>query len=124
MDVNFTCTTGGDGYWSNVKKNVTITLLDLSIPNYPDDPNEWLELMAYFDNNDWNVYKDGLIYTDMAFFKQFLDELDKLGIDTSELNYSEQGMQSDKYISFDIGPKGISSWYKVNRERAPTNMLR
>ena len=98
--------TAGDGYWSNVSKAVRITDMRLG---YVSDERDFGELCVYFNTEDWDVEKDGLIYTDT----QFLDELRDFLI-THELsdavNYSEQGMQGDNYVSLDVSEAFLKAW--------------
>jgi hypothetical protein len=35
-----------------------------------------------------------------------------IGLDSSDVNYSEQGMQGDNYVSLDAGPNFIESFKK------------
>lgn len=100
-----TFNTAGDGYWSPVAKSVVVTDLQLG---YVSDDKDFGELCVYFDTNTWNVYEDGLIYTDSL----FLDELNAflLSQGLPAANYSEQGMQGDNYVSLDVGADFIAAW--------------
>jgi hypothetical protein len=97
--VNATLNTIGDGYWSTVAKAVQITGLQLS---YTNDELDFGELCVYFNTQDWDVDKDGLIYTDTLFEAELCELLTSLGFDASDVGYSEQGMQGDNYVSFDV----------------------
>ena len=97
--------TAGNGYWSNISKTVRITALELKLFGSDD----FGELRVYFDKNTWNVDIDGLIYTDELFLSELKDTLNKAGIN-SNIWYSEQGMQDDKYVSFDVEADFIKSW--------------
>ena len=99
--------TKGDGYWSTVSKPVKVTQLNLS---YVNEENTFGELRAYFDTATWNVPKDGLIYTDSQFLDELLDQLFLAGFDVRGVDYSEQGMQGDHFVSLDVGEKFIRSW--------------
>ena len=103
-DVVFT--TSGDGYWSDLIQAVRITDMRLA---YVNDERDFGELRVYFNTKDWDVNKDGLIYTD----GQFLDELCDFLI-TQELSndvwYSEQGMQGTNYVSLDVSEDFIKAW--------------
>ena len=62
----------------------------------------WAFLEVHFDENDWDVRKDGLIYNDRVFEEDVINYLDnKYGL-VGEMGYSKQGMQDDKYVHFDI----------------------
>ena len=108
--------TAGDGYWSNVAKAVRIVDMRMG---YVSDDNDFGELCVYFNTQDWDVNNDGLIYTD----KQFLDELKAFlkqhGL-TTDVEYSEQGMQGDNYVSFDVYDDFILAWgQKFGMEAMP-----
>ena len=97
--VNALLNTAGDGYWSNVTKQVKVTGLQLA---YTNDELDFGELRVYFNTSTWDVNTDGLIYTDSLFEAQLCELLTEMGIDASEVRYSEQGMQGDNYVSFDV----------------------
>ncbi len=99
--------TDGCGYWSDVAKDVNIVGINLA---YINEEQDFGELRVYFDTKTWNVNTDGLIYTDRTFEYQLKDLLTNMGIDGSDVSYSEQGMQGDNYVSFDVGAKFISSF--------------
>lgn len=101
--------TSGTGFWSNVSKLVDLTQAEVLLLD-----DTFGELRVYFDAETWDVSKHGLIYTD----QQFLDELrDRLMFESgndfstgaiNDIHYSEQGMQGDNYVSFDIGADFIA----------------
>ena len=103
---NHILATVGDGYWSSVAKSVKVTGLELITVNV-----EWTfgELRVYFDTDTWNVQKDGLIYTDSLFLDQLRVALANEGFH-SKVDYSEQGMQGEDYVSLDVGENFIQSW--------------
>jgi hypothetical protein len=102
--------TAGDGYWSTVSAPVRVTKLGLG---YVNDEQDFGELCVYFDTDTWDIHKDGLIYTDSVFIRQLRDQLNDCGFDATDIGYSEQGMQGRSYVSLDVGPKFISSWFSV-----------
>ena len=99
--------TAGNGYWSNVSKEVDIEDMRVS---YCNEDKDFGELCVYFDTSDWDVNKDGLIYTDKLFLEQLRDFLEEQGLAGFDVSYSEQGMQGDDYVSLDIGAVFIASW--------------
>jgi hypothetical protein len=105
--MNVVLNTGGGGYWSNTKTEVLVTDLRLG---YVADDKEFGELRVYFDTGTWDIEELGLIYTD----KQFLGELRALlnahGLPGKDVDYSEQGMQGDNYVSLDVGAEFLDSW--------------
>lgn len=105
--VNATLNTIGDGYWSNKAKAVEITGLQLS---YTNDELDFGELRVFFNTNTWDTHKDGLIYTDSLFLDELCALLTDLGFDVSDVDYSEQGMQGDTYVSLDVGECFINTF--------------
>ena len=99
--------TKGDGYWSNVRKAVEITDMRLG---YVSDEGDFAELCVYFNTATWDVEQDGLIYTDSAFLEDLRSFLAQHGLAGSDVDYSEQGMQGDNYVSLDVEGAFISAW--------------
>lgn len=100
--VNFCVQTNGRGYWSSTAKFVTIDRVRLA---YLDDECEFGELRAYFDPTEWDVNNEGLIYTDRAWMQGFRECMKTLGFSdeaVNDINYSEQGMQGDNFVSMDV----------------------
>jgi hypothetical protein len=98
--------TAGDGYWSNVSKDVEVTDMQLG---YVSDEQDFGELRVYFDTDTWNVNTDGLIYTDSQFEQDLMQFVKQQGL-VVDLCYSEQGMQGDNYVSLDVGAEFLDSW--------------
>ena len=103
--VNFE--TSGDGYWSTAAKDVKI--VDMQI-GYCNDEGDFGELRVYFDTADWNVNTDGLIYTDSLFLSYLQDFCNEHGLAGNDVDYSEQGMQGDNYVSLDVGAAFLATW--------------
>lgn len=103
-----TLKTGGNGLWSNKVKQVKVEGLALA---YENDEGNFGELRVYFDTKSWDVEKDGLIYTDSVFLRELWGALYDAGYST-DVSYSEQGMQGDDYVSLDVGGAFIRSWYE------------
>ena len=102
--------TCGDGYWSNKARAVTETAVNLA---YTNDELDFGELRVYFDTRTWDVAKDGLIYTDSDFLADLKALLTDLGCDASDVDYSEQGMQGDNYVSLDVGECFINTYMQI-----------
>jgi hypothetical protein len=100
--------TSGDGYWSGEQRAVEITGLCLS---YVNDEETFGELRVYFNTDTWDTMQHGLIYTDELFIKELEAYLIGQGLAGGDVNYSEQGMQGDNYVSLDVGDKFIASWF-------------
>ena len=103
MTVTFN--TNGKGYWSNTAKAVRIVDMRLG---YVSDERDFGELCVYFNTADWDVNVDGLIYTD----SEFLHELNAFLVEQGlcAVDYSEQGMQGDDYVSLDVGDEFLQLW--------------
>jgi hypothetical protein len=99
--VNKMFTTCGDGYWSNIAKEVFVENIAMFITTDEDGCDG--DLQAYFTEETWND-SYGLIYTDSAFLDCVHTALIKAGISieaAEDVSYSEQGMQGDTYVSMD-----------------------
>ena len=108
--VNKTFNTCGDGYWSDVAKEVYVESISMyiSTQNEADEGEE----AEYFDGDlavnyteaTWDNSVDGLIYTDSLFLEQVKQFLIDNGFNADAVNaitYSEQGMQDDERVSCD-----------------------
>jgi len=105
--VNATLNTNGKGYWSRTATAVKVTGLQLA---YTNDELDFGELRVRFNTNTWDTSKHGLIYTDEQFMTELKELLTNLGFDASDVEYSEQGMQGDKYVSCDVGECFINTF--------------
>ncbi len=89
--------TNGRGYWSKDERIVDVTKIRMS---------EYNEMRVYFTRKSWNVEKHGLIYTDPLWIKElrqwFANRLWLSRVTPAQLDYSEQGMQGDNYVSLDV----------------------
>lgn len=104
---NVIFTTSGNGYWSNAIRNVRITDMQLG---YVNDELDFGELRVYFNTEDWDVSKVGLIYTDGGFKQDLMAFVVQHGLAGGDVDYSEQGMQGDNYVSLDVGKDFLASW--------------
>jgi hypothetical protein len=110
ITVNKMFTTCGDGYWSNVAKEVFVTDVGMfvSTKNEADEGDEAEyydgDMYVLYDEATWDNNVDGLIYTDSAFLEQVRTALIKGGVSieaAEAVTYSEQGMQDDGRVSLD-----------------------
>ena len=110
ITVNKMFTTCGDGYWSDVAKEVFVTDIGMfvSTENTSDEGEEASycdgDMYALTTAETWNEAELGLIYTDSAFLECVQEELIKAGISieaAEAVNYSEQGMQDEGRVSLD-----------------------
>ena len=114
MNVFTTLHTNGMGYWSNKRKAVDITELRLQYCNYERD---FGELCVHFTPASWDTATDGLIYTDTQFLYELRVYLMTIGFTEAEaldVNYSEQGMQDEEYVSCDVGAKFLAGLERLD----------
>ena len=111
MDFAHRINTSGEGYWSDSAKEVSV--LYITIP-YINNEEDFGELCVFFDTDSWNVHTDGLIYTDKGFEEVLKHFLTMHGFNSTDVDYSEQGMQGEDYVSLDVGPKFLTSWFALN----------
>jgi len=105
--------TAGDGSWTTEQKNVQLLSIDVL---YINEERDYGELRVYFDTAHWNIYEDGLIYTDKNFLKALQATLMAEGLTGLDVDYSEQGMQGVDYVSLDVGEKFINSWDLITNQ--------
>ena len=96
IPVQWAIQTGGDGLWSSRSTIVEITGLTIKW-----EGGNLVEINASFDPNTWNVERDGLIYTDKMFLEGIRRKLSDLCGVNMTLDYTEQGMQGEDYISLE-----------------------
>ena len=114
MQIFTTLNTNGLGYWSNKRKAVDVTKLDLQ---YCNPEKDFGELCVYFTQASWDTAVDGLIYTDKLFRTELRAYLLSLGFteaEVNDVNYSEQGMQTEEYVSCDVGAKFIAGLERLD----------
>lgn len=101
--------TDGSSIWSGCKKTTKIKRIAFTSCSYEPDsryckPYLHVEARFYFTKKDWNIWNDGLIYTDYKWINQVRKKFNELdcvkGLTSkSSLQYTEQGMQGDNYVS-------------------------
>lgn len=104
---NTVINTDGGSLWSNSRLDVRCTSIDVP---YINEENNFGELKVYFNTDSWDVDKHGLIYTDYTFLEVLKEQLIKMGLAGNDMDYSEQGMQGDDYVSFDVYADFVASW--------------
>jgi len=120
LENTFTLHTNGRGYWSRTAKAVTVEALDLQ---YITNDKDFGELCIHFNTNDWDTATDGLIYTDKLFMQELRIYLQTVGFteaEANDVNYSEQGMQSDNYVSCDVGAVFIAGLERIDPQHVAT----
>lgn len=113
MRVKFDISTSGNGFWSKAIRSVRVNRLEIA---YVDEEGEHAELRAYFTKNSWNTLEHGLIYTDQRFMREIRAQLTHIGLPGGGVDYTEQGMQGDDYVSFDCGKRFINAWEKLGEQ--------
>jgi hypothetical protein len=122
--VNWQLHTNGKGMWSQFEQTVTVLRVALA---YTDDEGDFGELRAYFDTRTWDVNGIGLIYTDPRWLFEFRALMRSLGFTSAacdNIEYSEQGMQGDNYVSMDVGEvfmREIEPMYRFVINKEPVN---
>ena len=121
LENTFTLNTNGMGYWSTTAKAVDVEALDLQ---YITNDKDFGELCIHFATDDmtancWDTETMGLIYTDELFMQELRAYLQTVGFTEAEANdvsYSEQGMQTDNYVSCDVGAVFIAGLERLEPE--------
>ena len=70
-----------------------------------------------FSANEWDVETDGLIYTDKLFLQELRAYLQTIGfseVEANDVSYSEQGMQTNNYVSLDVGAQFITGLTRLD----------
>lgn len=99
--------TNGQGWWTVTAKAVVITGFSLG---YISEEADFGELCVHFNTKSWNVKTNGLIYSDTQFGKELRAYLNSIGLDANDVSYSEQGMQTETYVSCDVGKAFLDSF--------------
>ena len=92
---SFTLKTDGRGLWTKEAREVRVTNIEFDTP----------EIRVFFDTKKWPVEEFGLIYTDPGFIKGLraaLAERFTSCFNWKRLDYTEQGMQGDDYVSLEL----------------------
>jgi flagellar biosynthesis regulator FlaF len=106
--------TNGLGYWSRKATAIDIEKLDLQ---YISNDKDFGELCIHFNTATWDTAVDGLIYSDKQFMQELRAYLQTIGFTEAEANdvsYSEQGMQSNVYVSCDVGAVFINGLARLD----------
>ena len=89
--------TSGNGYWGKTAKAVRVTGFAIWTNG------EYTQVNATYNTDDWNPNVDGLIYTDPTFLEELKAYFAAQGVDVSELDYSEHGMQDENFVHLEAG---------------------
>ncbi len=95
--------TDGRGYWTNLVRNVRIQSAKVHQTEGIGFGTEEF-LLVKFDPKTWDVEEHGLIYTDRTWLAGLRAALHVIGYERAdEVNYTEQGMQGEKYVHLIVG---------------------
>lgn len=106
-----TLNTAGNGLWSNAIRKIAHAKVELCVWDeelalFEENKLKFAELRVFFQKKYWDVNKHGLIYTDKQWIKDFRKALVGWGFSDSSVktvDYTEQGMQGDNYVSTYVG---------------------
>lgn len=95
--------TDGSGFYTEVAKPVFIKEVEVQ-----DLRDEHCGVLVNFFFVDWDTRKNGDIYTDKQFKREVRAYMQKnyqhvSNVDWSRLDYTEHSMQTDEYVSMEIG---------------------
>lgn len=106
LPCDISASTNGKGLWSSEKKIVHIHKMRFKPYIYitgDDKDNGTLYVDAFFYTKNWNTWRDGLIYTDEKWMREFRKEFYAMFPDLKKIDpridYTEQGMQGTNYVS-------------------------
>lgn len=110
VELDAVYTTAGDGYWSNISKDVRVESMGTYVCTDADEGAG--DFYVAYDETTWDMDTDGLIYTDSAFLADVQNKMREvliaMGVDSNKaseladsITYSEQGMQDYGRVSFD-----------------------
>lgn len=108
--------TNGKGLWSEDVRTTRVKRIEFILQwagNLYSNAEYCLEfeVRGYFTRRDWDTERYGLIYTDTGWIKEFREKFNKLKcvrgiVAPMSVDYTEQGMQGDNYVSMDLSLYG------------------
>jgi len=117
------CETKGDGLWSPATRAVATTKIEMEVGEidaclYRCTIFLSVHIKVYFPKRSWDTDKHGLIYTDSLwikdFRKQFAKQFPSLAWMAGKIDYTEQGMQGDNYVSLSVHMDSLSAMRKFS----------
>jgi hypothetical protein len=106
MKFQHTLMTSGNGTWTRCIRGVRCHRIELA---YVNGDRSFGELRVHFARATWDTKRNGLIYTDPRFLRELRVALNREGL-VGHVDYSEQGMQGDGYVSLDVKRHFIKCW--------------
>lgn len=116
------CNTDGKGLWSSSRRTVTVRRI---VADYisSNDNELYITFRVYFTKKDWNIGDHGLIYTDHGFIRDLRKGMNQMpafrGIlaqrGLAMVDYTEQGMQGENFVSVCVLLKGKRMYDFMNR---------
>lgn len=116
MQVDLITHTSGAGFLSTHLATVKIQFLEVIIVSDEDSDDRFGEFRAYFDTKDWDCNIHGLIYSDQNWLDSLRSSLvavvgfSQAAVADDILYFSEQGMQTETYVSMDVEEQFIKEW--------------
>jgi len=117
------CQTKGDGHWSGNTRTVATSKIEMEVGDI-DASLYWckvflpVHMKVYFPKKSWDTDKHGLIYTDSLwlkdFRKQFAKQFPSLAWVVKKIDYTEQGMQGDNYVSLEFTLNSLPAMRKFS----------
>jgi hypothetical protein len=107
-------TPAGDSIWdkeNNVPEKINIDRIELGITNEDEDGNFYSNLEVFHDAGTWEMYTDSSIPDQIA---------KAAGLPAGSIDFSEQGMQDEEFMHFDIDDEATAIFAKNPKVKANT----
>lgn len=118
------CSTNGKGLWSSDIRTTPIFKIEMEVGGsylnlFTYSPVLPIHLKVYFPKKSWDLEKNGLIYTDKKWIKEFREgfkaSFPHLSWLASHIDYTEQGMQGVNYVSLECSLFSMNHIKKFNK---------
>jgi hypothetical protein len=94
--------TNGKGLWSGEKRATKVKRIDVEDSSDSYGKHHYM-VNVYLYRGTWNTDKHGLVYTDKLWIKELRDVMVDAGFKhLKKIDYTEQGMQGDDYVSLEV----------------------
>lgn len=127
MKVEMYANTNGRGLWSSEKRETKVNQIKIDPDTLiTEGEQSAIYIQAKLDPKTWRSGRDGLVYTDTKWLREFRRGLTELGLSrklANNVDYTEQGMQGTNYVSLgfylnkekDID--AVFDFFEVNKKR-------